>query len=1413
MQAFEGSAAGGTFSAAAATARFEDDATTAAGGHFGASQRYVSILQSHRHDEEASRKQRSQRRARYVIGLTDSYRRSADESRDRLLKDKASMRSQKEFAMLSQLAEITKWHEVIRANATSRQQVRDQNELAQCELHEAHIENLRDHLAGTAERQREDDSERWRALVEKRRRDREQAVSNMCRELVEEAVGRAADVVGFGADHDLPLPLTQAVPSVLFEQWQREHLESEEDKTKRLMQGHVSLELYGHEGPAPHSPAVVSMLCRALATLRPPAPPSRPENPQPWPLVFVTGPRYSGKSVVAEAVAEELGMLYFSDQSLVSAAMEELEQDFTTEDLSDPAKSELVDIGHSLQQGLLAGEAVPIDTMARLIAHCVRNAPEDCAGMIIDGIQMTVESVKAIEALLSGYADPTEPETLLLAPAAANDPAQFEGRLSVSRPTTAIAEVAVTQGRERGAKGGAKKKKEDEEPLPPVDIPPLFHMPPLSRAERAVVASYQSSKSVLGTAKIVAIECDAEALFDRVSKVRFDAETGEEYHLDLNPPPEDRLAYLQIRDRPDQDCGNMFANLESYAAQWEPTERWLQRFGGGSANDDDGAEGCLVGSVQATIGSAELPEMVNALRSIVEAAAEERREYCHTVAEARRITEHREELAAQQKVHNKRRDAVKRQLLALYMERQVDPLPVALTEPDWEASQPVEMTPTLATVLLDTLSSFTEGYTETVSRTHAAVNETLAAFYAHNDACAERFELYWRQEDRRQEVLSNFLARHVETDRNMYVLTAAKEEAHYRLDRLQAELWRIVEGRKAEGIALIEQLCAKGTIVEAVNEALRGLGAALVQCELDRFLVVRHMTLTYFGALKDAPAPLDLTDVLPSEVLPALKGGVAAEKEAEAAPAGKGAPKKVPPKKGKGNVPPPEEADRPQEDMLLVVKAKAAAMMEGLLDKLTIVSQAPAKAKKGVVETTRADANSPGAMATPIVEEEMRAAALRIEVIVDYFNGIADTVVIAQTSRLWDRLSASLHAHYMAQIAAVNAAVFYLRDRVERETPPTCKLLLGLEAFAEDTDVPLVTPPASESEAEDDGDEPKMVPEVGSDQEEEDDDDDAGLAVLGEGEDDTTAITSSLTIRRAHAIIGLFKVCAPDFRLHRRDFVRIVRPEDYCCAGEEVCSVEELFDRFDDWGAGVIDWRLFIVHLIFWCEPLNATVKAYEATHGEGSAQRALAAGGQQGGLDDSRFSDDSGEGGPFVGGGPVRRNKYYVEGPDFLSLVEMRGDLGDEAIESEDHFVNEDHFFGSSMPDDEDEDRFVSYCNILWATFAVDGRLDPQTFILFLCPDEQPLRGMQKAFGVVSSATADDNCALSHDLFDTIFHVFANNPRALGVWDPCSVTALQAIYESVGAPAVQFQDLCGIHAGRMILNNFKCYERKSFVK
>ena len=221
-------------------------------------------------------------------------------------------------------------------------------------------------------------------------------------------------------------------------------------------------------------------------------------------------------------------------------------------------------------------------------------------------------------------------------------------------------------------------------------------------------------------------------------------------------------------------------------------------------------------------------------------------------------------------------------------------------------------------------------------------------------------------------------------------------------------------------------------------------------------------------------------------------------------------------------------------------------------------------------------------------------------------------------------------------------------------------------------------------------------------------------------------------------------------------------------------SPAAVFGRFDSAHGGAIDWREFIVHLLLWCEPMSAagTVGA--------NASSAFAA--------------------------SPTRNPFYVDGPTLVQLFDLKADLGVAPLDR-DQFMETELYFEVQM----ETPRLIACKQALWDTFAVDGTLDPNELVMFLCADEQPLRGVQKAFAMAADV-GDDVCALTVDMMYRMFHFSACNYAAFGIEDCYSYDELQVLFEQAGTDVVSFQDMCAIGMGRILLNNTVCFRKRRFT-
>lgn len=74
---------------------------------------------------------------------------------------------------------------------------------------------------------------------------------------------------------------------------------------------------------------------------------------------------------------------------------------------------------------------------------------------------------------------------------------------------------------------------------------------------------------------VLSLEVDDEEIVDRLSKRRVHAETGENYHLDVNPPPDDVDEDLIVQ-RPDDQPDTVRNRLSVYREQTEPLKSYYR---------------------------------------------------------------------------------------------------------------------------------------------------------------------------------------------------------------------------------------------------------------------------------------------------------------------------------------------------------------------------------------------------------------------------------------------------------------------------------------------------------------------------------------------------------------------------------------------------------------------------------------------------------------------------------------------------------------------------------------------------------------------------------------------------------------------------------------------------------------------
>lgn len=1305
---------------------------------------YVAMLQARRTEEEGSRNSRAQRRANTVAYNNEMYKRRAGAIRRRAMEEKLGMTSQKEQELFEELSALSKWRHVMYENISHREEQYVDATAHQNALRKDHLANVRHHETATFQEAVRDDKERFDAVLQATVEAKQKDVLNCCRSIVGDIVLAVEEHISFIGKHGLEG--RNAVPKLLSDALARKAaFPTNPDAVKEsLVQHHVTLSLYRDNAPPDAAPDVnsklfVSLVHKMLSLQYPKPPPFRPKCPTPFPIIAIVGPKFSGKSAISDAVAQNLGMVSISDVSLIRQAIAEFEE-LTPNDWSDESSAEMLDLGRQCQEALLNGKPIGVELLSRLILFRLRHLPDDCNGVILDGSPANVEGFECLEKVLSGY-DKTRLASIpdeLLAPLIED--------LNIDDPIFNVEKVEVPSGEAVAAAAGKKdakaakpkgKKDEHEEPLPPVDLPDVDPVPPLSEEEEEAIAACERDADVSALHSVIHLECPSEELFRRFAGLRVDVETGTVYHLVNNPPPPERLPFVVHKDRSEASTAKIHKMVEEHIEEWEESFEWLSRYDGLVHNIDSNKP---------------LHDLTTAVQDLTNLAADNAGLYYQRYCLAEEVRQRQQELEVLFQERQANREAARKQLAAIYLERGAD-LPPELQEP-LKSSEPTLLTlpPEVPPLFLEQLHSFNKFYTNSIHESHVSLQGLVHTVFDYGGSCERYVSAYWQQPDPKQGILDAFLNEFNQMQPALRRDVQGKEELHLRVEQLTEQLFNTVERRRDECSQMIEALHHRGTLLDAWSDSVRATGIALIQSEVERFFVVRNLALLYFSALRNDPCAIE-DELL--ELVPQLK-----QVAQEAAVDSKAAKDKKapPPKKGKGAA--DDAQERLPEDIFTPAVDKAIQIMKSISERLSATQpQAAAggkaaKDKKGAAEVVQSEGPTVQTLAAPIVSEELEAAMVRVQTIVNF---IKDIVALGQrrTDSVKGKLLAELRNKQIIQASAVNSGVFEIRCAIEEERPVLFSLHLGCDTFNIEAERALATIADAVCLS--------GVPF-------------AGLAAPPVQD---IGILTSLSRNRVLELIKSFRLLAPQYDLHKEDFVLIVHPSDYVDAIPKAnahlhkpLSTDALFDRFDVNDCGAIDWRDFLVHLLFWCEPYSNESSLFDSM---GAVQ------------------------------------SMGIEGPSLMQIFDMHADIGNEPLAHEE-FLDTPLFFDGDMA----EDRLTAYLDILWEIFRQPGAdggpevVQPDVLLTFLCPDPQPLRGVQKAF-VVAAAPGDETCSATIEALDTVFHLNASSPRNMFMYDPHDTALLQSLFPT-GHDTLVFNDACKSHVGRVLFNGTRMFHRKLFV-
>ena len=852
-------------------------------------------------------------------------------------------------------------------------------------------------------------------------------------------------------------------------------------------------------------------------------------------------------------------------------------------------------------------------------------------------------------------------------------------------------------------------------------------------------------------------------------------------------------------------------------------------------------------------------------------------------------------------------------------------------------------------VCLKLLDMFTQHYAECTAKAQSQLSVMFCSLFNEGvQATAileETFSVTPLSEAQnsslQQRLIVSFIKDFNAVPKRLRCAVCGKEELHLRCDALHKNLITLTEKFQTERLEHIEALTGPSAFLDNWLTGIAVLVSILIQLEVERLVTVRQVVMHYFTVMQGSHSVMSnllvnhdvnaLDGLITSAVDPLLFISQLEREEVEKAHVEKG-------KKTKGSSSPPgKDADTEKTERNsgkgkgAAIKLNATVRASPSSDSMAYFSQCAKKAVERVTsmldeslalnapfpegtlsprrgasrggtkiskehQNTQAAINmsDPAAIEIavairPIIQHEAETCVQRINGLAHYFSSVAsfgaDAIVAVRR-----HMQQALHMRVDDELRSINGFVFTLRCAIETEKCIDGDVLQGIS-------VPMTDNRALIEAATQDGTEEHVqetlsplcqVSQQNSDESKR------------SNSHDNVNLTSCLTYGRCQEIISMFQSSAPHYRIHAEDFCRIVEPKDWDIYGihtqapqKNDClpTSQQVFELFDTLCCGMIDWREFIVHLLFWLEPVvkpsssvsivdfhgpkNRRTKLLSMIHTMQKKQRCFSAievahtaaddraaqqykrgsmnaditslntsplmsGPGLGHAETSHEHNDDDENDELVPDLPtheVMRNEYYIEPPSSVDLFQMRTELGDAHLQH-------DEFERTDLLNEmiEDVDRRRCYQEVLWHCFAIthgssaaavataDGSivphsksmlLDPNRLILFLCADEQPLRGLQKAI-TVAAAVGDESCELNITQLYNVFHHTAVNHAECRMLDPYGIAHLKQLFPEdlpLGSPSEQhlhgvkttFAHLCSVALGQRLLNENKDFQIRKF--
>ncbi|CCW70089.1 unnamed protein product [Phytomonas sp. Hart1] len=1096
------------------------------------------------------------------------------------------------------------------------------------------------------------------------------------------------------------------------------------------------------------------------------------------PTIALNGPKLSGKSLLSNYIASHCGFYCVTDKDLVQKALDTFEKKSAAiPDCSPKAKKppqteeEWSSIGATLKELLLKGHSVPFTAIVQMVRLQLQDLnsqnpydddPKEVAGLLLDGI---ISSPDVYEELHNAFLPSKD---LLYEPlircwceslSAPDETQEAEAKNQIQNmlriPKLLDEPPIQKESKEKVFRRSAGASTLPLPTLPMVDdiSEEVQHEMTFIKKATAELSDYTSMLTA-----IIQIECDPEELFRRFAGLRIDQENGAEYHMVYCPPPPNRAPFLIPLERTQANTVHLADIILHQQEKWMKMRRWLSMQ----------SQPNLMSKVYELNGE----QPIEAIQGVMDGILSRINENFIAARNLfRSMKASRDRVAALKDTHAQQtaeREAKRQHLIGLYSEKGA-PLPTelqAVSLPnECETSDPLRLPRGVCRVVLKATHSFTLRYIGTYDTAWGCLRSLAMQVTQYRAIALGEMQRFMRFPDDKQRILDNFIKHFNGVRALMRSEISFKEEAHAMVEELADNLFRYVSTTKKKWQQLICAIIRRDSFMESWESSLRNVGMTLAQAEAERFVMVVRLFAFFFNSqIGDELITIEELDwetaFASINTAENLECSVRIEK------------KRMPNVKKQHPTSTSTHAygkctddgsTRSARDAFDELLQRIVAVLTSFVDRFRTTSDTSLKVQKKTTTAGTVREETIISHFTPFVEAEISRTLERLYCIRDFVGNMASQAE-QYRAKMRDKMLEDMTEAVHAEASAVNSALYILRCCIEEENKAP-RMHLGCGTFAVlDPSGQSIVDPSQTNQPKASHKSPSFITDV----------------PLYQGTlENTLDVHPGLSFGRLGYLIMSFATVAPQYQLSKSDFMRFVREEDYSSISSNTTSPSSsgtsrrrlkstlmLFHAFDVNQAGVIDWREFIMHLLFWCKPPTAKNVA-----------------------------------GVFV-----------IPDATIEQLRNSKQVLGDVPLDEKD-FSEKTLYFAQYLP----QNRLEAYMEALWLTFKnkQTQTLDPLTLLLFLCADVQLIRGAQKAICVSAQMPGEThNLAVTQSELERIFHVLSTNPRELGLHDPFSARNIELLFASqAGAPeAISFRQMCECLMGRMMLNGSSAFHCKSFI-